>query len=118
MLIAAWLLLALVHVAPAAALANPDLIRSLYGVEPTGDLGVLLAHRGALFLSIVIVCLYAACEPSGRRAATLVVGISIMSFLALYALAGAPSGSLRLIAIADLIALAPFALVCWTAWKA
>lgn len=117
MLIASWLLLALVHLTPAAVLAKPDLIRSLYGVEAAGELGVLLIHRGALFLAIVVVCLYAAWEPGARRAASLVVGISVMSFLAVYALAGAPSGSLRLIALVDAVALAPFALVSWNAWQ-
>jgi hypothetical protein len=116
MLIAAWLLLALVHVTPSAVLARPELVRSLYGVEAAGDLGVLLIHRGALFLAIVVVCVYAAWEPNGRRAATLVVGVSILGFLIIYGLAGAPSGPLRLIALADLVALAPLALVSWNAW--
>ncbi len=117
MLIAAWILLGLVHVTPAAVLAKPDLIGSLYGVEAAGDLGVLLIHRGALFLAIVIVCLYAAWEPSSRRAASLVVGISVVSFLVIYAFAGAPSGSLRLIALADVLALGPLVLVSWNAWR-
>jgi hypothetical protein len=101
---------------PAAVLAKPDLIGSLYGVEATGDLGVLLIHRGALFLAIVVVCLYAAWEPSGRRAASLVVGISVVSFIAIYAFAGAPPGSLRFIALADVLALGPLTLVSWKAW--
>lgn len=116
MLIASWWLLALVHVTPAAVLAKPDLVRSLYGVEATGELGVLLIHRGALFLAIVVVCLYAARDPGARRAASLVVGISVVSFLVVYMLEGAPSGSLRLIALVDAVALAPLALVCSKAW--
>ncbi len=117
MLIAAWLLLALVHAAPAAVLVSPALIERLYGVAAAGDLGVLITHRGALFLAIVIVCLYAAWEPGARRAASLVVGISVVSFLVIYASAGAPSGSLRVIALADLLALLPLALVSWKAWQ-
>jgi hypothetical protein len=116
-LIVAWILLALVHVMPAAVLARPGLITSLYGVEAAGDLGVLLIHRGSLFLAIVLVCLYAAWEPGARRAASLVVAISVVSFLAIYVSAGAPSGSLRLIALADFIALAPLGLVAWQAWR-
>jgi hypothetical protein len=116
-LIVAWMLLALVHVMPAAVLARPGLITSLYGVEAAGDLGILLIHRGGLFLAIVLVCLYAAWEPGARRAASLVVGISIVSFLAIYAAAGAPAGSLRLVALADLVALAPLGLVAWQAWR-
>jgi hypothetical protein len=117
MLVAAWLFLALVHLTPAAVLVRPDLIRSLYAVEAAGDLGVLLIHRGALFAAVVVVCLYAAWEPSARRAAALVVAISVVSFLLIYASAGAPSGSLRLIALADLVALAPLVLVTWKAWQ-
>lgn len=115
---AAWMMLALIHAAPAAVLARPDLIRSLYGVDAAGDLGVLLLHRGALFLAVAVVCLYAAFVPSGRRAAVLVVGVSVLSFLAIYLLAGAPAGSLRLIAIVDGVALAPLALAAWHAWHA
>ncbi len=116
-LIVAWILLALVHVMPAAVLVRPGLITSLYGVEAAGDLGILLIHRGGLFLAIVLVCLYAAWEPGARRAASLVVAISVVSFLTIYAAAGAPAGSLRLIALADLIALAPLGLVAWQAWR-
>lgn len=117
MLIVAWTLLALVHVMPAVVLVRPGLIKSLYGVEAAGDLGVLLMHRGGLFLAIVLVCLYAAWEPGARRAASLVVAISVVSFLAIYVSAGVPAGSLRLIALADLIALAPLGLVAWQAWR-
>ncbi len=116
MLAAAWLFLAVVHLTPAAVLVKPDLVRSLYGVDAAGDLGVLLVHRGALFAAIVAVCLYAAWEPTARRAASLVVGVSIVGFLLVYTLAGAPSGSLRLIALADLVALVPLAFVTWKAW--
>jgi hypothetical protein len=114
---AAWLLLALVHATPAAVLVRPGLIQSLYAVETTGDLGVLLVHRGALFAAIVVVCIYAAWEPGARRTAVLVVGISIVSFLGVYVIAGAPPGSLRLIAFVDLLALIPLALVTWRAWQ-
>ena len=117
MLIAAWLLMALVHIMPAAVLVRPRLIGTLYGVPAEGDLGVLLMHRGSLFLAIVVVCLYAAWQPEARRAASLVVGISVCSFLVIYGAAGAPAGSLRLIAIADLFALAPLGLVSWQAWR-
>ncbi len=116
MLIAAWVLLALVHLTPTAVLAKPSLLSSLYGIEAEGDLGILLSHRGGLFLAIVAVCLYAAWEPGARRAASLAVGISVVSFLAIYVSAGAPSGSLRLIALADLGALAPLGFVAWKAW--
>ncbi len=117
MLIVAWISLAIVHLMPAAVLVRPGLIETLYGVQAAGDLGVLLMHRGSLFLSIVVVCLYAAWASGARRAASLVVGISVVSFLVIYMGAGAPAGPLRVIAIADLVALAPLGLVGWQAWR-
>jgi hypothetical protein len=65
---AAWMILALIHLAPAAVLGRPDLIPSPYGVQASGDVGVLLVHRGALFLAVAAVCLYAASESGGRPA--------------------------------------------------
>jgi hypothetical protein len=119
MLIAAWILLVLVHGMPAAVLAQTGLITPLYGVEAAGDLGVLLIHRGGRFLAIFVVCLYAAWEPGVRRAASRVVVISVVSSLTIYVLAGAPAGSLRLIALADLIVRAPWNLRrFWAAPKA
>jgi len=112
-----WGLLALVHAAPAAVLFAPDLTQRLYGVPPDGTAGLLLVHRGALFLAVVAVTLYAAAAPDARRAASLVVGISIVALLALYAKAGFPAGQLRTIAVADGLALLPLVLVAVAAWR-
>jgi hypothetical protein len=114
----AWGVLALIHAAPAAAAFNPALLRRLYGLEPSGDLGVLIAHRAFLFLAVVAGCLVALFDPAARRAMGLVTAISVLGFLWLYARAGAPAGALRVIAIGDLVALAPLALVLWIAWRA
>jgi hypothetical protein len=112
-----WLAIVAVHASPAAVLFRPALTERLYGVPPDGTTGVLLIHRGALFLAIVLVALYAAFAPEARRAASLVVAISVVGFLIVYALAGAPAGPLRTIALVDLAALAPLAIVLWTAWR-
>ena len=48
----AWALLALIHLSPAAVFFLPDLTKKLYGIDANGDLGVLITHRGALFLAI------------------------------------------------------------------
>lgn len=112
----AWGALALIHASPAAVLFAPGLIRSLYGVDGRGDLGVLLTHRGGLFLAVVAVCLLALVDPGARRAASLVTAVSVVSFLAVYALAGLPAGPLQVVAWADLLALAPLALVASAAW--
>lgn len=114
---AAWVALALIHLPPAAVLVLPGLIERLYGIAPAGDLRVVIAHRGALFLAIMAACAYAAIEPGARRTASLVTAISVGAFLALYARAGLPAGPLRTVAIADLIALAPLALVACVAWR-
>lgn len=102
-----WAALALIHVSPAAVVFAPGLVKRLYGVDGNGALGVLLVHRGALFLAVFAVCLFALFEPSARRAAALVVSISVISFLIIYLQAGLPSGPLRTVAFVDLAALAP-----------
>lgn len=112
-----WAALALIHAMPAAAFFWPAMLKRLYGLDPQGDLGVLMTHRAALFLSVVAVCLYAALDPSARRAASLVTAISVTAFLYVYVRAGMPEGALRTIAIMDAIALAPLALVIWAAWR-
>lgn len=113
---AAWVLLALVHASPAAVLFAPDLVRRLYGVEAQGDLGVLLTHRGALFLAILIACLFGVFDPAARRALSVLVAISVIGFLIVYARARLPPGALRSIAIVDGAALVPLAWVVWAAW--
>lgn len=113
---AAWVLLAMIHASPAAVLFAPDLVRRLYGVEAQGNLGVLLIHRGALFLAILIACLFAVLDPAVRRALSVLVAVSVIGFLIVYARAGFPAGALRAIAIVDGVALVPLAFVLWTAW--
>ena len=113
---AAWGLLALVHVLPALVLFRPGMVRTLYGVEPGGDVGVLIVHRGALFLAVVVASLWALADPGVRRAMGVVVGISVVGFLWVYVRAGMPSGALRTIAVADGVALVPLVWVVWRAW--
>lgn len=112
-----WALLALIHATPAAAFFAPGLLKRLYGIEPGDDLGVLIAHRGALFLAILTLCLFAIVSPGARRAASLATAVSVIGFLIVYARAGMPRGPLVQIAIGDLIALPPLALVLWAAWR-
>jgi hypothetical protein len=113
---AAWGLLALIHLAPAAVLVAPAALERLYGIAPDGDLGVLMRHRGALFLALVALAIVALVDPATRRAAGLAVAISVFGFLVVYVQAGLPAGPLRAIALADAIALAPLALVLAAAW--
>lgn len=110
-----WLLLVLIHASPAAAFFAPGLIERLYAVPPTGEIGLMLQHRAALFLAVLAACAVAAFHAPSRRLATLVVAISMLTFLWLFLRGGSPE-RLRTIFIADLIGLAPLALVSWDAW--
>jgi hypothetical protein len=117
LVIICWLALATIHASPAVVLLKPALTETLYGVPPTGSSGVLLIHRGALFLAVVVVAFFAAFSPEARKAATLLVSISVIGFLFVYRMAGAPGGPLRTIALVDAVALLPLALVTWRAWS-
>ncbi len=108
-------LLAAIHAMPALALFRPALLTRLYGAAP-GDSGyLLLQHRAALFLVVVIVAVWAAIDPAVRRLAVVAVGVSMLSFLTLYTGAGRPP-ALRTIAVADLVGVVPLLFVAWGAW--
>ena len=109
-----WTILALVHTMPALAFFRPALISSLYGVAPADNSFLLLHHRAALFLAVLVMCLWAIFDPAVRRMVFVATAISMISFLALYWLAGAPA-ALRVIAIADLVGLPPLIFVGWQA---
>lgn len=109
-----WLLLAAVHALPALAFVRPAMITRLYGVAATDDLFLMIRHRAALFLAIVVIAIWAAVDPATRRMAGVAIAISMLSFLWLYWQAGAPPG-LRLIARVDLVALPVLILAMWRA---
>ena len=111
-----WFLLAMVHVAPAAALVQPTLISRLYGVGPDDAAFLLLQHRAALFLCICTMCLWALFDPGVRKLATVVAAVSMLSFLALYRLVGSPA-SLHVIALTDFVALPVLVASAYLAWK-
>lgn len=111
----AWLTLMLVHTPPALATFSAKLRQRMYGVEAGGPLGVILVHRGVLFLAVAAVCVFGAFAPSARVAAALVVTISLIGFLAAYLVGGSPK-RLRTIALIDTIALAPLALALIDVW--
>jgi hypothetical protein len=109
-----WALLALIHALPALALLRPALITRLYGVAPGSETFLLLHHRAALFLVVVILCLWAMLRPEVRGLAAVAVAVSMVSFLLLWRAAGSPV-ALRSIALADLIGLLPLAIVALAA---
>jgi hypothetical protein len=113
MTLIAWLLLALLHLPPAAAAVSRGLVARLYGIAADGDAALLLQHRAFLFAAVASVCVTAAFVPGARGAAALVTAISMIGFLIVYAAAGFPQGALRSIAIADAIGLPVLAFAVW-----
>ena len=113
----AWLLLALLHVMPALSVFLPALVESLYGFKPEGELAVLMTHRGVLFLAVFVAALIAAFHEPSRKLASVVIGISVIGFLIVYANAGFIDGNLRRIAIPDAIGLLPLVWVAYNAWR-
>ncbi|MHA7819424.1 MAG: hypothetical protein ACX930_07270 [Erythrobacter sp.] len=111
-----WLILAGIHAMPALALFRPATLTTLYRIQPENPLFLLMHHRAALFFAVFVACIWAAFVPDGRRLAVLVVGISMLSFLALYFMAGSPA-PLRRIAIVDLAGLPVLAGVAWLAFR-
>lgn len=110
-----WLALVLVHIMPAAAAFSPRLRQRMYGVAEDGNLAVILAHRGVLFLAVAVACAYAAVNPAARQLASMVAGISVLGFLGIYAAAGMPRLP-RSIALVDLVAVPPLAWAAVDAW--
>lgn len=111
-----WLVLAAIHAMPALALFRPATLTTLYGVTADSPLFLLMQHRAALFLAVFAACVWAVFVPEGRKLAVLVVGISMISFLVLYASAGAPEPFKR-IALVDLAGLPVLAGVAWLAFR-
>lgn len=109
-----WIILGLIHTMPALAFFKPALISRLYGVDPGTDSFTLMHHRAALFLVVVVVCIWAALRPDVRPLASVAVGISMGSFLLIWWWSGMPP-ALRTIAVADLIGLP---ILLYLAWKA
>lgn len=111
----AWVLLALVHLTPALAFVRPAQLTSLYRVDADNPLFTLMHHRAALFVVIVLLCMWAIIEPAVRRVAAVGVGFSMVSFLIIYWRGGQPM-ALKSIAMVDLIGLLPLAVVAWDAF--
>lgn len=103
-MIFAWGALALLHAVPSLALFRPTLLSKLYAIEAGSVPFVLVQHRAALFCCVSVVCIWAAVRPETRSLASVVVGISMFSFLILYGRKGRPR-ALRAIALADLAGL-------------
>lgn len=111
----AWIALAVVHLMPALAFFRPSLLTQLYRLQPDNPLFLLMQHRAALFVVILVASLWAAFDPKSRQLASVAVAISMVSFLWLYWQAGSPA-PLRKIAMVDLIGLPVLLYVSWKAF--
>ena len=116
MAVVCWVVLGLIHLLPALALFRPALISTLYGAETGSTAFLLLHHRAGLFLAVVIACIWAALRPEVRPLASVVVAVSMVSFLWLYFTASSPP-ALRQIAVADLVGLPFLAVAAWLAFR-
>jgi amino acid permease len=110
-----WLLLACIHITPALALVRPQLLTSLYRLPADSPLFLLMQHRAALFFGIVVICIWRAFDPASRRMGTVIVAISMISFLLLYWQAGSPI-ALKRIALVDIVGLGLLAYVACLAF--
>jgi hypothetical protein len=110
-----WLVLAGIHAMPALAFFRPAMMAGMYRVSAEAPLFLLMRHRAALFVVVLVVALWAAVDPATRRLASVAVGFSMLSFLYLWWQAGSPQ-ALRTIAIVDLVGLPALALACWRAF--
>jgi hypothetical protein len=111
-----WGMLAVIHIVPAFAAFRPSLLTKLYGVQSGSIAYLLLQHRAALFIGIFATCCWAIMRPESRQIAVILVGISMLSFLALF-VAGERPSQLRVIAIFDLIGLPFLCIAGWLAFK-
>ncbi len=112
-----WFVLALIHLLPASALFRPGALTSLYGLPNGSPLTLLIQHRAALFLCVVIAAIWGAFDEGARGLACTIIGVSMICFLVLYWTQGAPQ-NLRTIAIADLVGLPFLVWAAMTAFKA
>jgi hypothetical protein len=111
-----WAILLAIHTMPALALFRPTLISKMYRVNTDSPIFLLFQHRAALFVVICVICLWSIFRPETRPLATVAVGISMVSFVLIWLLAGAPS-ALKSIAVADIIGLPFLIFAGWQAFK-
>ncbi len=111
----AWFALALIHTPPALAAFSSALRKRMYGVEEDGALGLVLTHRGVLFLAVAAACVFAVFDGAARALASVVVSISLLGFLVAYVMAERPA-RLRAVARIDAIGLIPLGAALLDAW--
>lgn len=115
---AGFFVLGAIHVPPAIGAVSPDALSALYGAGAgEGAIQVLLQHRGAMFALVAFSCFYAALAPRWQPAAAALAGWSMIAFLGIYFGAGAPSGPLLKVVIADALGVAVLLTIAIALWR-
>lgn len=110
-----WLTLAAIHTMPALAFFRPATMTAMYRMQADNPLFLLMRHRAALFVVILVIALWAMLDPGVRRLGSVALAISMLSFLWLYWQAGSPP-ALKTIALVDLVGIPVLVLALWRAF--
>ena len=100
------LIVAAIHLIPAAGALGVPRLNALYGVEIAGnDLTILMRHRAVLFGLLGILFAYAAFKPPVQAIALGIAAVSTLSFVLLAATVGEYNAAIRKVVVADWLAL-------------
>lgn len=100
------LIVAVIHLLPLSGFFGAERIAALYQIELADpNLEILLRHRAVLFGTLGVFFAYAAFTPSLQPIAFTMALISIVSFFYLCFSVGAYNAAIRIVVIADVIAL-------------
>lgn len=89
------------------------LMECLYGIEVFGDLGILLVYWGGLFFVVFVVVLFVVFDFGVCKVVSVVVGISMISYLVVYGLMGFLDGFLCLVVFVDVLGFILFVVVIY-----
>ncbi len=104
---AAFLMVAIIHLLPLVGVLGGDRLTALYGVaanEP--NLAILMRHRAVLFGMLGVFLLCAAFQPALQPMAFVAGFVSVVSFLVLAWSVGGYNGQVARVVLADWVALA------------
>lgn len=101
------LIVAAIHLIPAAGVLGVPRLNALYDVEIAGnDLAILMRHRAVMFGLLGFLFAYAAFKPAVQAIALGIAAVSTSSFILLAVAAGPYNAAIRKVVIADGLALA------------
>ncbi len=101
----AYLLAAVINLAPGVGVISNDVLSQLYGIAVASpELSLLLRHRAVLFALVGALLLAAVFQQQLRTQAGIIGLISMLSYLVLFGLIGADNESLLTVAWIDAVA--------------